>query len=122
MSDHSHNADTEHREESMTTYWIVIILLMALLGLTYYAYTFDLGRWNLAIALAIAIIKASMVLMVFMHVRLSPKLVWVFALVAFFFLALMIGGFENDNFGRSQDVPYAHTLLSPESAAMVRGQ
>jgi cytochrome c oxidase subunit 4 len=121
MSDHSHSA-AEHKEESMTSYTIVIVLLMILLCITYYAYTLDLGKWNLAIAMVIAVIKASMVLMVFMHVRLSPKIVWVFSTVAFFFLILMICGFENDYFGRSQDVPYSHTILSPEAAAMVRGQ
>jgi cytochrome c oxidase subunit 4 len=112
----------EHREETLTTYTIVFALLMVLLTVTYVAYLFDLGKLNLAIALAIAIVKASMVLMVFMHVRLSPKIVWVFAIVAFFFLALMVAGFENDYIGRPMDAPYSHTLLSPEAAAMVHGE
>jgi cytochrome c oxidase subunit IV len=122
MSDHSHGAQTEHKEESMTSYTIVITLLMILLILTYYAYTLDLGKWNLAIAMAIAVIKASMVLMIFMHVRLSPKIVWAFSIIAFFFLAIMICGFENDFIGRTMDSPGSHALLSPEASAMMRGQ
>src|ERR1700690_4105656 len=93
MADHSH---AEDEGESMATNTVVFILLLVLLGLTYWAYHIDLGQWNLILAMIIAVIKATMVLMVFMHVRLSPKIVWVFSISAFFWLALMIAGFEND--------------------------
>ena len=111
----------------MATYNVVFILLMVLLILTYYAYTIDLGNaygisWNLVVALIIAVIKAAMVLMIFMHVRLNPKIVWVFALSSFLWLILMIAGFENDHVARGLDGTYAHDTFTSEAAAMVQAQ
>jgi cytochrome c oxidase subunit 4 len=122
MDSHSHAGPGEHQEETMLTYNIVIVLLMVLLIVTYVAYLFPLGVWNLPIALAIAVVKAAMVLMVFMHVRLSPKIVWVFAISSFLWLILMICGFENDYIARGLDGPYSHQWLTPEAATMVQGQ
>jgi len=125
MEHSSTHADMEHREESMKTNTIVFALLLVLLVLTYLAYKKTMpGQWNLIVAMVIAVIKAAMVLMVFMHVRLSPRLVWVFATAAFLWLALMIGGTMNDYLTRSPawDSADSHALLSPEAAAMQRGQ
>jgi cytochrome c oxidase subunit 4 len=119
MSDQAH---AEHPEESMATNTVVFILLLVLLGLTYGAYGLDLGPWNLVVALIIAVIKASMVLMIFMHVRLNPKIIWVFSISAFFWLAVMIAGFENDYVTRGMDASYSHQQLSPQAAAMVHGE
>jgi cytochrome c oxidase subunit IV len=120
MSDKPHAAG-EHQEESMATYVIVFILLLVLLCLTYGAYLKDFGRMaNLVIALIIAVIKASMVLMVFMHVRLSPKLVWIFAMGSFLWLVLMICGFLQDYRSRYMDGAEAHAWITPEAAAMAQ--
>jgi cytochrome c oxidase subunit IV len=116
------HAGGEHREESMVTYTVVFALLMILLIVTYVAYLCPLGVWNLPIALVIAVIKAAMVLMVFMHVRLSPKIVWVFAISSFLWLILMICGFENDYVARGLDGPYSHQWLNPQATAMVQSQ
>jgi cytochrome c oxidase subunit IV len=110
--------DTEHQEESMVTYTVVFIALLVLLTATYLAYKVDLGPWNLLIAMIIAVAKAFMVLMVFMHVRLSPKIVWIFSMCSFLWLALMIAGFVNDYWSRPKDGPDAHAFISPDAAAM----
>jgi cytochrome c oxidase subunit IV len=117
MAEHAHGA-SEHREESMATNTIVFILLLVLLALTFGAYKLDLGSLNLPLALLIACIKGLMVLMVFMHVRLSDKMVWVFSLSAFFWLIIMICGFENDYMSRPLDAANSHTQLSTEAATM----
>jgi cytochrome c oxidase subunit 4 len=122
MAEHSNAQHGEHREENMVTYTVVIVLLMVLLWVTYWAYTMDLGAWNLPIAMIIAVIKASLVLMVFMHVRLNPKIVWVFAISSFLWLILMIAGFENDYLARPWDGFYAHHFITPEAATMVHAQ
>jgi cytochrome c oxidase subunit IV len=122
MASHSNAEHEEHREENMVTYTVVIILLMVLLAVTYWAYTLNLGAWNLPVAMIIAVVKASLVLMVFMHVRLSPKIVWVFSIASFFWLVLMIAGFENDYIARPWDGNYSHNFLTPEAAAMVHAQ
>jgi cytochrome c oxidase subunit 4 len=117
--DHSAHGAVEHHEESMVTNTIVFVLLLVLLAATYWAYRMDLGSTpNLIIALIIAVIKATMVLMVFMHVRLSSKLVWVFATAAFLWLVIMIAGFENDYMSRPMDGHDAHDFMSPEAAAL----
>ena len=51
----------------------------------------DLGRFNVAVALTIAIIQASLVLLYFMHLRYSSRLTVVFVLIALFWLATLIG-------------------------------
>jgi cytochrome c oxidase subunit 4 len=127
MAHQNTEAGMELHEESMLTNTVVFILLLVLLILTYVAYGFDLGtiggvELNLLLALFIATIKAAMVLMIFMHVRLSPKLVWVFSMCAFLWLVLMIAGFENDYMTRHWDSTFAHTLLSPEAATMQNAQ
>ena len=114
MAEHQHGTAAEHSEESMRSYTLVFAALMVLLALTVAAYYINLGPLNLpVVALVIAFIKATMVLMVFMHVRLSPKLVWVFATAAFLWLAIMIGGFENDYSTRKYDAEDSAQNMTP---------
>lgn len=49
----------------------------------------DLGWLNTPIALTIAVCKATLVVMFFMHVRWSSKLVWVYAAAGFVWLLLL---------------------------------
>ncbi|MEK6778068.1 MAG: cytochrome C oxidase subunit IV family protein [Candidatus Deferrimicrobiota bacterium] len=60
----------------------------------------DLGLLNVAAALAIASAKAALVALFFMHLKFESKLVWTFALVPIFFLALIIGGTLSDTLFR----------------------
>jgi caa(3)-type oxidase subunit IV len=50
----------------------------------------DLGFVNTVVALTIATIKASLVMLVFMHLRHSTKLTWVISAAGFVFLGIMI--------------------------------
>ena len=66
-------------------------VFLALLGgtaLTTWVSSMDLGRLNDAVALAIAGTKAALVILFFMHVRYASRLVRVFALVGFVWLAI----------------------------------
>ncbi|MBI4565804.1 MAG: cytochrome C oxidase subunit IV family protein [Planctomycetes bacterium] len=71
-------------------YVSVYAVLLALTGLTVAAARFDLGRFNLAIALAIAGTKALAVIVYFMHARSAGRLIWLFAGAGFFWLAILI--------------------------------
>ena len=51
---------------------------------------YDLGRLNVLIALTIAVTKATLVVLYFMHVRWSSKLTWVFVLAGLFWLVIMV--------------------------------
>jgi cytochrome c oxidase subunit 4 len=47
---------------------------------------FDLGRWNLVAAIGIAVAKMLLVVLIFMHVRYSTRITWVFVMAGFFWL------------------------------------
>jgi cytochrome c oxidase subunit 4 len=75
---------------SVRTNLIVFGALMALLALTIWVAYFDLGTLGLAIAMGIAVIKATLIVLYFMHVRFGSPLTWVFSGAAFFWLAIFI--------------------------------
>jgi cytochrome c oxidase subunit 4 len=50
----------------------------------------DLGRWNTAIAISIAVCKALLVILYFMHARYSSRLVWLFIGAGFFWFVLLM--------------------------------
>lgn len=81
-------------------YVTVYAILMALLVLTVGAAFMDLGPFNLAVSLGIAAIKAVLIVLIFMHVKDSEPLVWVFAGAAFLWLAILIALSLADYFTR----------------------
>jgi cytochrome c oxidase subunit IV len=66
------------------------LALLALLFLTWGVAKFDLGRWNIIAAMTIAVAKMLLVILVFMHVKYSTRLTWVFVTAGFFWLFLMV--------------------------------
>lgn len=72
-------------------YVMVFVALLALAGLTTAVAFIDLGPFNTPIALAIALIKMTLVLLIFMHVLYSSNLVRVVLVAGAFWLALLIG-------------------------------
>lgn len=92
MAAHSHPASDERASAhivSTATYARVIAVLMALLIITLIAAMFDLGPFNLPIAMVIAVVKVYFVMAFFMHLKFNSKLVRFFALGALAFLFLM---------------------------------
>lgn len=59
---------------------------------------------NTLLALAIAFTKMTCVMLFFMHVYWSPKLVWLAAMASFFWLAIMFAFTMADYFTRIQGV------------------
>jgi cytochrome c oxidase subunit 4 len=74
----------------------LVVLTVATVAVSYV----DLGLLNVAVALLIASAKASLVALFFMHLKSEDRLVWTFALVPVFFLALIIGGTLSDTLFR----------------------
>jgi cytochrome c oxidase subunit 4 len=64
--------------------------LLALLSLTWGVAEFDLGRWNIVAAMTIAVAKMLLVVLIFMHVRYSTRLIWLFVAAGFFWLFIMV--------------------------------
>ena len=87
--------------EAYRTYIIVWILLLILTGLTLGVSYLHLGIMNVAVALLIASLKAALVALYFMHLRFENRLVWAFATVPLFFLALIILGTLADTMFRN---------------------
>jgi cytochrome c oxidase subunit 4 len=80
---------TAHHGIPPFVYYRVFALLMVLLVATLVAAYFDLGSWNLVIMLAVAIIKAALIFLYFMHLRFSSHLILIFAGAAFIWLSIL---------------------------------
>ena len=69
---------------------------MALTALTYAAAMLDLGIWNTVIALAIATVKAALIILYFMYARSSTPLVGITIGASLIWLAILMVGTLND--------------------------
>ena len=76
---------------SPRSYLLVFIALLALTLTTVAVAAVPLGRLHTPVALAIAAVKATLVVLFFMHALHSPRLTWLAILASLFWLAIMIG-------------------------------
>ncbi len=96
MADTTHEAHepTESGATHVGTprmYLLTYAALMILLFLTWYASTFNFGPANIVIALIIAIVKTSLVVLFFMGVKFQSKLTWLWASLGFIWVLLLFG-------------------------------
>lgn len=87
------HAETGEGHIAIPGYLGVFAILVVGTILTYYAALVDMD-WifpgaNTLVALLIAFTKMTFVMLYFMHVRWSPRLIWLSALASFFWLAIM---------------------------------
>lgn len=75
---------------------LVWLIMLTLLALSVGATSLPIGLWRQAISLAIATLKAALILWVFMDLRRSPGLVRLVATLALTFLAIMLTLFSAD--------------------------
>ena len=104
MSD-NHN---EQEHIGIPGYLGVFAILIAGTVLTYYAATYDMD-WvfpgaNTLVALLIAFTKMTFVMLFFMHVYWSSKLIWLSAIASFFWLAIMFAYTMQDYVTRGSGV------------------
>lgn len=86
---------------SVKTYLVIFLALMLGTILTVIAGKQDFpGPLNVIIALTIACIKATLVVLYFMHVRYSSRLVWIVVGSALFWLAILFVFTFTDYFSR----------------------
>ncbi|HTB93205.1 MAG TPA: cytochrome C oxidase subunit IV family protein [Candidatus Sulfotelmatobacter sp.] len=86
MSEHEH---TEHIV-SPGMYLVIISTLLALTGITVFAAFVDLGRFNIVVALLIATVKATLVVLIFMHAKYAPERTKLVIIAGIFWLALLL--------------------------------
>jgi cytochrome c oxidase subunit IV len=98
----------------------VFLALLFLTGLTTGVAFIDMGKFNLVVALAIAVCKMLLVVLFFMHAKYSPSLTKLVIVAAFLWLGIMITLTLSDEATRgwgvpiqgwSVIVPYLHALL-----------
>jgi cytochrome c oxidase subunit 4 len=78
------------------TYYRIYLILLLCTYLTWQVAFFDLGALNTVAALAIAVFKAVIVVLFFMHVKFSSRLTWVVVLSGIFWLVIFFGLTFND--------------------------
>jgi cytochrome c oxidase subunit 4 len=71
-------------------YVAIFLSLMVLTAATVAAAYVNLGPLNIVVALAIATLKATLVVLYFMHARYSPKRTQLVIIAAVFWLAIML--------------------------------
>jgi cytochrome c oxidase subunit 4 len=74
----------------LRTYYLVFLALIVCTAITVAVSYVDLGRFNVLVALGIAILKATLVVLFFMHVKYSGKLTWVVVAGSLFWLGILI--------------------------------
>jgi len=111
----------EHHEPhvgSFASYVGIFGVLMLLTALTVGVSRINLGDWNVVIAVLIAICKASVVVLFFMHVKYSSPLIKLTAAVGFVWLLFMFGLTFADYWGRMMiDTPKEWITPAPVPSA-----
>jgi len=85
-----------HIVTPVRTYVFIFVTLLILTGVTYLAAIHDFGALHTPIALAIALAKASLVVIYFMGVRYNTPLTKVVVVAGFFWLFILFGLTLND--------------------------
>ena len=79
-----------HHVVSWKVYLGVFLALVALTVITVWVAGHDFGEFNLVVALGVAITKATLVVLFFMHVKYSTKLTWAVVIGSVFWLGILI--------------------------------
>jgi len=88
-------------------YIIIFLALMVGTALTLLAAFYDFpGPLNAVVALTIAVVKATLVVLYFMHVRYSGRLVWLVIVAALLWLVIMFAITFSDYWTRSWQPPF----------------
>jgi cytochrome c oxidase subunit IV len=71
-------------------YYLIFAILMFCTALTVGIAFVDLGPFNVVAALAIAVFKATLVVLFFMHVKYSTRLTWAVVAGSVFWLGILL--------------------------------
>ena len=73
-----------------SVYYLIFAALMAGTAVTVAMAFVDLGAFNAVVALTIAVVKATLVVLFFMHVRYSSRLTWAVVFGSVFWLGILL--------------------------------
>ena len=86
MAEHAHD---QHHVVPLRIYYGIFAILLALTGITVAVAYIDLGRLNTVAALAIACFKALMVVLYFMHVKYSTRLIKLTVIAGLYWMGII---------------------------------
>jgi cytochrome c oxidase subunit IV len=112
---------TEHSEHIVSPKIYAAVLTALLVGtiLTVQAAKVDLGRMNIVVALGIATIKMTLVILFFMHGKYSARRTKLVIVAGFFWLAIMLGLTLADYSTRHAE-PSTSQLSEPSAWLLIR--
>jgi cytochrome c oxidase subunit 4 len=92
MSENSEHGSAGHTDHivPVRVYILVFLTLIVMTWVTAFVSTIDLGRMNVFVALSIAIFKASLVILFFMHVKYGTRLTKFIVLAGLYWLILLL--------------------------------
>jgi cytochrome c oxidase subunit 4 len=96
MAEHTH----DHPSNPIPYYVGVFAVLLLFTGLTVFVARYDWGPYNILVALTIAVIKATSVVMIFMHVKWSSRLTQLIVVSGLFWLMIMLAFTLSDYYSR----------------------
>ena len=112
----------EHSEHIVSAglYWLIWAILIVMTVVTALVAQIDLGPFNTIVALVIATFKASIVVLIFMHVKYtSEKMTKAILISALFWLMLLLFLSLADYSSRPPDRRDIHSSLRPSTAEIV---
>src|SRR5438093_6424795 len=83
-------------------YYAVFATLLVLTGVTVWVATHNWGNLNILVAITIAVTKALLVILYFMHVRYTARLTRLFVAAGFFWLVILLSLTMGDYLTRGQ--------------------
>jgi len=108
MSEHfaNHDINAGHTEEEQhivgpKTYFIIFLALLVGTAITIGASYLEMGPWNPVVALLIACIKATLVVLFFMHIKYSSKLMKLTVGAGLFTFLILVGMSMSDYISRA---------------------
>lgn len=86
-----HSEHEEHELIGYGTYISIWLALLILTSLTVAVAGFDLGAYTTFVAMLVAVVKTTLVLLYFMHLRYESKLFFGFILVTLVIMIIVVG-------------------------------
>lgn len=108
--------------QDFKVYLGVLLALFVLTVVTVLASTVHFGIWNNVIAVGIAAIKASLVVLFFMHGKYEKQETWAFIYYPLILLAILLGGVFLDYGAGASRTNKANYLVMPQSVTGHHGE
>jgi cytochrome c oxidase subunit 4 len=97
----SGHGETEHHIVGPATYGLIFGALLVGTAITIGASYIEMGAWNPVVAIAIACVKATLVVLFFMHIKYSSKLMKLTVGAGVFTFLILVGMSLSDYISRA---------------------